>query len=161
MKYPARSALFAAIMIGLVTPLAPASADNATPYAGTKTIPTKQSFKGLWNQLESAVQSNRMGIVGRASASSGAKSQGFDIPGNAAVMVFRNDFARRMLAASIPAGFEAPLRFYITENADGTATLTYRTPSSVFSLYGNSDLNALAGELDLIFEKIVSDTIGR
>ena len=66
-----------------------------------------------------------------------------------------------MLAASVPAGIEAPLRFYIAENADGTATLTYRTPSSVFAPYGSSDLNAMAGELDTIFEKIASDTIGR
>ena len=39
--------------------------------------------------------------------------------------------------------------------------LLNRTPNSVFNPYGNSDLNALAGDLDLIFEKIVSDTIGR
>ena len=161
MNYPARSALLTAIIIGFLTSFSPASADDATPIVGTKVIPTKQSFKGLWDRLESAVQANRMGIVGRASASSGAKSQGFDIPGNAVVMVFRNDFARRMLAASVPAGIEAPLRFYIAENADGTATLTYRIPSSVFAPYGSSDLNAMAGELDTIFEKIASDAIGR
>ena len=161
MKIPTKSTFFTTVIVGLLMSFSPASADNATPFVGTKVIPTKQSFKELWNRLESAVESNRMGIVGRASASSGAKSQGFDIPGNAVVMVFRNDFARRMLAASVSAGIEAPLRFYITENADGTATLTYKTPSSVFSPYGNSDLNALAGELDTIFEKIASDTLGR
>ena len=161
MNGPARSTLLTAIVVGLLVSFSPASADNATPFTGTKVIPTKQSFKELWNRLETAIQANRMGIVGQASASSGAKSQGFDIPGNAVVMVFRNDFARRMLAASVPAGIEAPLRFYITENADGTATLTYRTPSRVFGPYGSSDLDILAGELDTIFGKIVSDTIGR
>ena len=35
-------------------------------------------------------------------------------------MVFRNDYAVRMLQASVPAGIEAPLRLYVTENADGT-----------------------------------------
>ncbi len=101
-----------------------------------------------------------MGIVGRASASMGAKSQGFEIPGNAVVMVFRNDFARRMLAASVPAGIEAPLRFYVTENADGTATLTYRSPSSVFRPYESAEMNSLAEELDAIFEKIAAEATG-
>ena len=161
MTSPARSTLFTAVFVGLLMSFSPVGAENPTPFAGTEVIPTKQSFKDLWNRLESAIQANRMGIVGRASASSGAKSQGFDIPGNTVVMVFRNDFARRMLAASVPAGIEAPLRFYITENADGTATLTYRTPSSVFGPYESPDLDAMAGELDTIFGKIVSETIGR
>ncbi|OZB03078.1 MAG: hypothetical protein B7X67_18080 [Rhizobiales bacterium 39-66-18] len=38
-----------------------------------------------------------------ASASDVAKAQGIAIPGNRAVGVYRNDFARRMLAAMLPA----------------------------------------------------------
>ena len=53
----------------------------------------------------------------------------------------------------------APLRFYLTEGADGTATLTYRTPSATFAPYGSADLDAMARELDAIWEKIVSDTL--
>jgi uncharacterized protein (DUF302 family) len=66
-----------------------------------------------------------MGLVARASATMGAKSIGKTIPGNMVVMVYRPDFAIRMLKASVPAGIEAPIRFYITENpATGSATLT-------------------------------------
>jgi hypothetical protein len=36
-----------------------------------------------------------------------------------------NDYAVRVLALSTPAMIEAPIRFYVTENADGTATLSY------------------------------------
>jgi uncharacterized protein (DUF302 family) len=75
-------------------------------------------------------------------------------------MVFRNDCAVRMLAASVPAGIEAPLRIYVTENADGRASLTYRTPSSVFAPYGSAELDAMARELDPIFESIVQDAAG-
>jgi uncharacterized protein (DUF302 family) len=39
-------------------------------------------------------------------------------------LVFRNDYAVRMLEASIPAGIEAPLRFYVTENPDGQTRLS-------------------------------------
>ncbi len=120
-----------ATTIGLLVPPVSAIAGNPVPYADTQIISTNQTFEDLWSNLESAVKANRMGIVGRASASMGDKSQGFEIPGNTVLMMFRNDFARRMLAASVPAGIEAPLRFHVTENADGTATLTYRLPSSV------------------------------
>jgi uncharacterized protein (DUF302 family) len=61
-----------------------------------------------------------------------------------------------MLEASIPAGIEAPVRFYITENADGTATLSYKTPTAVFAPYqdGGAKLRDMAAELDVIFDKI-------
>jgi hypothetical protein len=49
------------------------------------------------------------------------------------------------------------LRFYITENADGTATLTYRKPTAVFSPYAVPALDEMAKELDTIFAKIAAD----
>jgi uncharacterized protein (DUF302 family) len=57
----------------------------------------------------------------------------------------------------VAAGIEAPIRFYVTENPDGTATLSYKKPSFVFAPYlpdGGSTLALLAGELDDIFARI-------
>lgn len=122
--------------------------------------PTGLSFADLVGRLEEAVKANKMGLVNAASASDGAKAQGITILGNRVVGVFRNDFARRMLAASVPAGIEAPIRFYVTEGADGKASLSYRTPGTVFAPYlaeATPDLRALAGELDAIFAKIADD----
>jgi uncharacterized protein (DUF302 family) len=100
-----------------------------------------------------------MFVVTRASASKGAAGRGITIPGNMVLGVYRNDFAVRMLEASVPAGIEAPIRFYVTENSDGTASLGYRTPSAVFAPYedGGASLAALAGELDAIFAAIAAD----
>jgi uncharacterized protein (DUF302 family) len=86
-----------------------------------------------------------MGLVARASATMGANSIGKTIPGNMVVMVYRPDFAIRMLKASVPAGIEAPIRFYIT------------APSTVFNPYKNAALDEMAKELDTIFAKIASD----
>ena len=86
---------------------------------------------------------------------------GIRIPGNAAIMVFRNDYAVRMLEASVAAGIEAPLRFYVTENAGGSATLSYRLPSAVFRPYRHAELDRLAGELDVLFARIAGDAAGR
>jgi uncharacterized protein (DUF302 family) len=42
-----------------------------------------------------------------------------------------------VLGASVAAGIEAPIRIYVTENQDGTATLSYKKPSAVFAPYAD------------------------
>ncbi|SRR6266545_3232319 len=127
------------------------------PYSGIVTVPTPHKFDTLLTRLEKAISDNGMGLVAQASASRGAASRGIKIPGNAVLEVFRNDYAVRMLEASVPAGIEAPLRIYVIENAGKPATIIYRRPSAVFAPYGNAKLDAMARELDPIFEKIVRD----
>ncbi|MCA0424761.1 MAG: DUF302 domain-containing protein [Proteobacteria bacterium] len=127
---------------------------------GWKIAKTAHSYAELNRRLEDAIKSNKMGLVTSASASEGAKAQGFTIPGNRVVGVSRNDFARRMLAASLAAGIEAPIRLYVTENADGTGTLSYKAPSTVFAPYltgANADLAKVAAELDDIFARIAAE----
>jgi uncharacterized protein (DUF302 family) len=126
------------------------------PGQGMEVIATGKSFDALWQALEQAVEEAGLAIVTRASASRGAASRGITIPGNAVIGVFRNDFAVRMLQASVPASIEAPLRFYIVENADGTATLAYRRPTAVFAPYGSDELDVTARELDVLFSQIAS-----
>lgn len=138
-----------------------ALADNAKPYPGTEVNATKFGFGELRTRLEAAIADNGMYVVTAASASAGAKGRGITIPGNLVLGVYRNDFAVRMLKASVPSGIEAPLRFYVTENDDGTATLTYRKPSAIFSVYGSPALDKLARELDAIWAKIAAQTLGK
>lgn len=124
-----------------------------------RTINSQQPFDTVVQQLEKSITENKMGLVAQASASKGAASKGIKIPGNAVLMVFRPDFAVRMLKASVAAGIEAPLRIYVTENMDNTATISYRSPTTVFSPYKNKELDALAKELDPIFERIVNNAV--
>lgn len=137
--------------------MSPVTAGTVGKRDGWVVIDTKYSFPVLGERLEAAVKAEHMGLVTTASASQGAKAAGVDIPGNKVFGVFRNDFARRMLAASVAAGIEAPIRLYLTENPDGTATLSYKKPSTVFAPYadeGKDALKTLAAELDGIFAKI-------
>ncbi len=124
-----------------------------------ETVKTSKSFNELKEALDAAVKANEMLLVTRACASCGAAGRGIEIPGNMVVGVYRNDFALRMLEASVPAGIEAPIRFYLTENDDGTASLSYRLPSTVFAPYGNTDLDMMAAELDAIWQRIVDATV--
>ena len=138
----------------------PARAENPIPYSGTRVIETGQPFKGFVDKLIGAIRANRMGIVAQACADCGAKAIGVTIPGNRVIMIFRPDFAVRMLKASEAAGIEAPLRLYVTERPDGGARLTYRLPSHVFAPYEVPALDEMARELDAIFARIVAAATG-
>lgn len=93
--------------------------------------------------------------VCQADAQKGAAARGVTIRGNRVLMVFRNDLAVRLLAADPTAGFEAPIRIYVHENADGTTTISYRTPSAVFAPYRHPEVRAVATALDPIVKAIV------
>ena len=137
-----------------------AGAQSAAPLAGTRAAASAYGFDALATRLEKAIEANKMGLVAQASASRAAAGRGVKIPGNLVLMVFRNDYAVRMLAASVPAGVEAPLRLYVTEDTNGKASVTWRAPSAVFAPYRNPELDAMARELDPVFEKIVRDATG-
>ena len=144
--------LLAGVLLSGAVTLASA---QTPPLSGTRTIAARYPFVQLVSRVEQAVEKHKLDVVAQASASRGAASRGIKIPGNAVIMVFRNDYAVRMLNASVPAGIEAPLRIYVTENSDGSASLTYRLPSAVFAPYASPVLDAMAKELDAIFETIV------
>ncbi len=139
--------------------IASTQADVDSPLPGTITLQTPHPFNVLASRVEQAISDHKMGLVAQASASRGAAARGVSIPGNLVLMVFRNDYAVRMLDASVAAGIEAPLRLYLTENRDSTSSLTYRLPSAIFAPYDSPELDAMASELDAIFERIVNDAI--
>ena len=129
------------------------------PYDGIVEVDTELGFDALYDSVISAVSAHDMIVIARPSASRAAAQRGVEIPGNAVVELYRNDFAVRMLEASVPAGIEAPLRLYLTENEDGTSRLTYRQPTAVFAPYDDADLDLMAAELDEVVEAIVATAI--
>ena len=149
MKILVLAALVLAPLMGIAGDIAPREGwvvkDTAKPYAA------------LLDDLRTAIKDNKMGLVTEAGPTEAARKRGFDIPGNRVLGVYRNDFAVSALEASRAAMIEAPIRFYVTENPDGTATLSYKTPGFVFAPYadeGGAALAAVASELDKIFAAI-------
>lgn len=133
------------------------------PREGWRVLPTEKTYESLLSDLKSAVRAEDMGLVTEAGPTGVAASRGIEIPGNRVVGVFRNDFAVRILRLSPAAMIEAPVRFYVVEEADGTGTLSYKTPGFVFAPYiqeGGADLEAAAEELDIIFEAIADRARG-
>lgn len=112
---------------------------------------TGYGYAELIERVEAAVEAAPMGIVFRASPNEAARRMlDIELPGNMVIGVFAPNYAARLMETHLPAQIEAPLRLYITENRDGTATLSYRLPSVVFAAYpeGGSELAAIAEELD-------------
>ena len=150
-----RRFLAVASVLGLIA----GGAQALEPRAGWIIHETDKSYGALVQAVRDAAGAAPINIVTQASASDGARMQGHAIPGNRVFGLYRNDYARRMLEASVAAGIEAPIRLYVTEDADGTATLSYKTPSHVFAPYaaeGGAALRDLADELDAVFADLVA-----
>ena len=119
------------------------------------TVKSTAPFARVAEALERAVTDEKMALVCHANAQRAAAGRGVTVKGNQVLMVFRNDFAVRLLAVDPAAGFEAPIRIYVYENGDGTATVSYLPPSVVFAPYRHPEVQAVARELDGIFKAIV------
>lgn len=154
--------VFPVFVVSLFLSLGSAFADSVAERTGWQVAPTEKAYQTLVDDLKTSIKAHEMLIVTQASASAGAKGRGLTIPGNRVIGVYRNDYAVRMLEASVAAGIEAPIRYYVTENGDGTATLSWKTPSFVFAPYfdeGGEPLEALAAELDLVFLSIAEEAV--
>lgn len=138
----------------------PAMADEALP--GWAVHATDKSYDALIADTKAAVKANGLIVVTQAGPTKAAAARGITIPGNRVIGVFNNDYAVRVLETSTDAMIEAPIRFYVTENQDGTATLSYKTPSFVFAPYahqGGVALSEIAVELDAKFQSIAESAL--
>ena len=133
-------------------------ANDLSSQKGWVSIVSTHDYQALIKRVNAAAKAHKIGIVSRASATVGAaKVLNKKIAGNMVVGLYHPRFAVPMLEASIAAGIEAPIRVYITENANGSATLSYKTPSTVFAPYmteGGKKLENLANELDTLFASL-------
>ncbi|MEM9276969.1 MAG: DUF302 domain-containing protein [Pseudomonadota bacterium] len=139
-----------------------AGTEKALKRDGWITHETDIPYAELFPRLKEAIKTTPLRQITTASASAGAKGRGLTIAGNRVVGVYNNFFAVRMLEASIAAGIEAPLRFYLTERPRGGSNITYKIPTEVFRPYfdeGGKDLKDMAKELDGLMDTIAKETI--
>ncbi|WP_319546798.1 DUF302 domain-containing protein [Ruegeria conchae] len=140
----------------------PAWADSIEPLTGWAVYPSGKSYESLVEDTKAAVKKNGLIVVTQAGPTKAASSRGITIPGNRVIGAFNNDYAVRVLETSTNAMIEAPIRFYVTEDKDGTATLSYKTPSFVFAPYadeGGEALREIAAELDEKFQAVAESAV--
>ncbi len=144
------------VVLGLVLI---AGGPTALAQEGRVVLASRAPFGKVAAALEQAVADQKMGLVCHADAQQGAASRGVKIPGNQVFLIFRNDFAVRLINADPRAAFEAPMRIYLYENRDGTATLSYARPSALLRPYTHPEVARVGAELDPIFEKIAAQAL--
>ena len=147
------------ISIALACCAAAAAAQSLTPRPGWEIHATSKPYPLLISDLKTAVKAQGLIVVTQAGPTKAAATRGITIPGNRVLGVFNNDYAVKVLETSTAAMIEAPIRFYVTEGANGSATLSYKTPSHVFAPYlneGGDALAALARQLDADFAAIAA-----
>lgn len=138
----------------------PAWAQEVLP--GWAVFETNKTYDELIAETTAAVKANGLIVVTQAGPTKAAAARGITIPGNRVIGVFNNDYAVRVLETSTAAMIEAPIRLYVTENEDGTANLSYKTPSFVFEPYaaeGGEALSSIASELDAKFKSIAESAV--
>jgi uncharacterized protein (DUF302 family) len=160
-----KTSLYSLIASLLVFLSLSANAAGLANQPGWVAIKSTHTYAALVKRINMAAKSHKIGLVTRASATVGAaRVLKKKIPGNMVVGLYHPRFAVPMLQASVAAGIEAPIRVYITENSDGTATLSYKKPSFVFAPYmkeGGEKLKGLAAELDTLFASLAKQAAGK
>ena len=129
---------------------------------GWAVYPTQKPYAELVDATKAAIKENGLIVVTQAGPTKAAAARGISIPGNRVIGAFNNDYAVRVLETSVHAMIEAPIRFYVTENKDGTSNLSYKTPSFVFAPYvseGGQNLMDIAAELDSTFQSIAERAV--
>lgn len=140
-----------------------ALAQDIAPRAGWEVRATNMTYGDLVGAVWDAAKASPLAVVTRAGPTQAAARRGIKIPGNQVLGLFNNDFAVRVLALSGAAMIEAPVRLYVTEGADGGASLSWKRPSYVFAPYldeGGADLQEIALELDALFVQIADAATG-
>ncbi|MDZ4095681.1 MAG: DUF302 domain-containing protein [Paracoccaceae bacterium] len=157
---------FPAVTIAMTVALLPLPGATQTlaERPGWRVIDTEIPFATLIDAVKAATKANKFGVVTEAGPTAAAASLGVTIPGNRVIGVFNPKFAIRILPLSTAAMIEAPIRFYVTEDSDGSGTLAWKTPSFVFAPYleeGGAELTAVAAELDTVFEAIGTEATAK
>ncbi len=106
-------------------------------------------------KLLAAVAVYPMGLVAHANGQLNCAKKGITVPADQVLEIFRPDFAIKVWAADKTAGIDIPLRIHLYE-AGGISWVAYRPAADVFRPYANPALDAIAIDLDAIFNQLLA-----
>jgi uncharacterized protein (DUF302 family) len=106
-------------------------------------------------KLLAAIAAYPMGLVAHANGQANCAKKGISVPADQVLEVFRPDYAVKVWAADKTAGIDIPLRIHVYE-AGGRTWVAHRTASEIFRPYANVRLDAVGGELDLVFNQLLA-----
>ncbi|MBM2576578.1 DUF302 domain-containing protein [Jannaschia sp. Os4] len=155
-----------ALLLSLAAaPLAAQEVADMAPRDGWVVRDLRLGFDEAVDAVRDAARAAGLAVVTQAGPTGAAAARGIEIPGNRALGLYNNDFAVRLLRLSTPAMIEAPLRVYVTEDADGDATVSHVIPSVRLAPYREDSadpaaFDAVAAELDAAFAAVMAGLDG-
>ena len=105
--------------------------------------------------LQRGITEHKLTLIGQFDSRKGVPPTNTAVKGNRVLLVYKTDAAMRLIKANPKAGFDAPMRFHVFENPDGTATVTYVKPSTLLKTYRDPEIRKVADELDLVFTSVM------
>lgn len=120
-----------------------------------KTITSKLTADQAVERLTAAVAEVNLRVVAHINGQANAAKMGKTVPADQILEIFRPDFAVRVWAACKAAGHDIPLRIHVYEEDDQTR-VACRMPSETFKPFASAGLDAIAAELDPLFEQILA-----
>jgi uncharacterized protein (DUF302 family) len=106
-------------------------------------------------KLTEAAQAVPMGVLAHINGQANCAKKGIAVPADQILEIFRPDFAIRVWQAHKPAGIDIPLRIHLYD-AGGKTVVNFRTAREVFAPYASPALDAIAGDIDPIFTRILA-----
>jgi uncharacterized protein (DUF302 family) len=106
-------------------------------------------------KLTEAAQAEPMGVLAHINGQANCAKKGIVVPADQILEIFRPDFAIRVWQAHKPAGIDIPLRIHLYD-AGGKTVVSFRTAREVFAPYASPSLDAIAGDIDPIFTRILA-----
>jgi uncharacterized protein (DUF302 family) len=106
-------------------------------------------------KLTEAAQAVPMGVLAHINGQANCAKKGIVVPADQILEIFRPDFAIRVWQAHKPAGIDIPLRIHLYD-VGGKTVVSFRTAREVFAPYASPSLDAIAGDIDPIFTRILA-----
>lgn len=120
-----------------------------------KTFTTNLSADEAVAALKSGIEETGMRLVAHINGQANARLIGEAVPADQILEVFHPSYAVRLWRVCKPAGYDIPLRIHVYEQ-DGDTHIACRMPKTVFAPYRCDALNAIAEELQGVFENILA-----
>ncbi len=126
-----------------------------TPDTGVRVIDSSLPPDIFRARLVAAVTDNGLQVLDGACGKCSITTIDVAADDTEIITVYAPDLTLRMMQAGAAAGSDAPLRFYLTRQPDGTSRLTYHLPSQALAVFNAPDLKPVAEDLDRTFARIV------
>lgn len=140
------------------TPVAFAAAERAS-LSFQHSRMTSGTLSEVVMRLRAAIEAAHLWVLHEIDPQMLLARDSYDIPSARQILFFHPSLMARLLAADSSALIEAPLKFALTQAANGNVMIRWSDPIASFARYGNAELEQLGRDLADICDRIVAGAL--